>query len=121
MSPFKVLYGRKSTTPISWVNLFDRIMVGPEILQEMERLVKIVQQNLKEAQERHIIYANMKRRHHEFKIGEHVYLKVKERRSSLNIGSCCKLVPRICGPFEILNRIRAMAYQLALPTNRKHY
>jgi transposase InsO family protein len=32
MSPFKVLYGRKCTTPISWDNPVDRIMVGPEML-----------------------------------------------------------------------------------------
>jgi hypothetical protein len=29
MSPFEVLYGRKCTTPISWDNLVDRIMIGP--------------------------------------------------------------------------------------------
>jgi hypothetical protein len=33
--PFEILYGIKCTTPISWDNLADRIMVGPEILQEM--------------------------------------------------------------------------------------
>jgi transposase InsO family protein len=43
MSPFEVSYGRKCTTPINWDNLVDRIMVGPKILQEMERMVKMVQ------------------------------------------------------------------------------
>jgi hypothetical protein len=46
----------------------------------MERMVKRVQQNLKEAQDRNKSYADLKRRHQEFKIGGHVYLKVKARR-----------------------------------------
>jgi hypothetical protein len=47
LSPFEILYGRRCTTPISWDNPADKLMVGPEILQEMENMVKKVQQNLK--------------------------------------------------------------------------
>jgi hypothetical protein len=65
-------------------------MVGPEMLQEMENMVKKVQHNLKEAQDRHKIYADLKRKHQEFNVGEHVYLKDKARRSSLKLGSCSK-------------------------------
>jgi hypothetical protein len=89
------------------------------MLHEMERMVKRVQQNLKEAQDRQKSYADLKRRHQEFQIGEHVYLKVKARRSSLKLGNCSKLAPRFCGPFDILTRIRPVAYQLALPANLK--
>jgi hypothetical protein len=52
LSPFEILYGRKCMTPISWDNPADRLMVGPEMLQEMENMVRKVQQNLKEAQDR---------------------------------------------------------------------
>jgi hypothetical protein len=50
----------------------------------------------------------------EFKIGEHVFLKVKPKKSSLKLGSCTKLATRFCGPFEILDRIGPVAYMLAL-------
>jgi len=60
MIPFKVLCGRKCTTPITWDNPIDRIMVGAEMLQEMERMVKRVQHILKVAQDRHKRYANLK-------------------------------------------------------------
>jgi hypothetical protein len=42
MSPFETLYGRKCNTPISWDNLVDREIIGPELLREMEeKLLKI--------------------------------------------------------------------------------
>jgi hypothetical protein len=43
LSPFKVLYDKKCTTPISQDNLVDRLMVGPKMLQEMEYMVRKVQ------------------------------------------------------------------------------
>ena len=53
----------------------------------------------------------------EFQVGDHVYLKVKAQKSSLKLGNCAKMEPRFCGPFEILTRIRPIAYYLALPAN----
>jgi hypothetical protein len=58
LSPFEILYGRKFTTPISWDNLTNRLMVGPEMLQEMESMVRKVQHKLKEAQDKHKSYAD---------------------------------------------------------------
>jgi hypothetical protein len=56
------------------------------LLHEMEKMVKMVQRNLKEAEDQQKSYADLKRRHQEFKIGDHVFLKVKARRSSLKLG-----------------------------------
>ena len=42
---------------------------------------------------------------------------MRPKKSSLRLGSCAKLAPRYCGPFEILSRIGQVAYQLALPPN----
>ena len=40
-SPFEILYGRKCNTPISWNNPVDRLVLGPELLKEMEQIVKL--------------------------------------------------------------------------------
>jgi hypothetical protein len=82
-------------------------------------MVRNVQQNLKEAHDKQKSYAYQKRRHLEFQVGDHVYLKVKAQKISLKLGNCAKMEPRFCGPFEILARIGPIAYQLALPANLK--
>ena len=41
-------------------------------------------------------------------------LKVNPKKSSLKLGSCTKLAAIFCGPFEILDRIRPVAYMIAL-------
>ena len=48
-SPFEILYGHKCNTPISWNNPVDRLVLGPELLKEMEQIVKQVQESLKVA------------------------------------------------------------------------
>lgn len=85
----------------------------------MELIVKQVQQNLKEAQDRQKSYDDLKRTFREFEVGNHVYVMVKPWKSSLRLGNCVKLFPRYCGPFEILARIGPVAYQLALPATIK--
>ena len=51
----------------------------------------------------------------EFNAWDHVYLRVKARKSSLKLGICAKLSPRYCGPFEVLEIIGPVSYKLALP------
>jgi deoxycytidine triphosphate deaminase len=69
---------------------------------------------MKITQYRQKIYADNKRTHTEFKVGDHVYLWVKPKRSSLRMGTCAKLEPHYCGPFEVLERVGPLAYRLAV-------
>ncbi|XP_073037559.1 uncharacterized protein [Primulina eburnea] len=101
MAPFEALYGRRFT--------------GPEMIHEMEQKVKLIQQRLKAAQDRQAAYANKRRRPLEFQQGDRVFLKVSHFRGTMRFGMKEKLAPRYVGPYEILQRIGTLAYQLALP------
>lgn len=52
MSPFEVLYGRKCKTPLSWSGPKDKLMLGANMLEEMEEMVRKVRVNLKATQDR---------------------------------------------------------------------
>jgi hypothetical protein len=53
--------------------------------------------------------------HIEFKVGEHVFLKVKDKIISMRLGNYLKLEAQYCGPFEIIERIGLVACMLILP------
>jgi hypothetical protein len=74
---------------------------------------------MKIAQDRQNNYAEMKRNPREFKAGDHVYLRVRPRKTSLRMGACAKLAPRYCGTFEVLDRVGPVSYRLALPPTVK--
>ena len=67
----------KCRTPVSWNRLEDRIIVGPEMLKEMEEQIIQIHQRLKEANDRQKSYANAKMTPRELSVGEKVLLKVK--------------------------------------------
>jgi hypothetical protein len=63
----------------------------------------------------------MKRTPREFKAWDHVYLRVRPRRSSLRMGVCANLAPWYYGPFEVLDRVGLVAYRIALtPAVKEH-
>ena len=76
---------------------------------------------MKASQDRQKSYANKHRVNREFGVGDHVYLKVRVKKSSLKLGSCAKLSSRYCGLFEVLEIIGPVSYRLALPTSTRDH
>ena len=116
MSPFEALYGRKCRTLLYWNQTGERQVFGPKILEEAERQVQIIRDNLKTAQSRQKSYADHRRRELTFEVGDYVYLKVSPMRGLRRFKVKGKLSPRYIGPFLILERKGEMAYQPELPT-----
>ena len=48
-------------------------------------------------------------------MGDHIFLKISPMKEVMRFGKRGKLSPRYIGPFEILDRIGALAYRLAVP------
>ena len=117
MAPFQALYGRPCRTPLSWDNLEDRVILGPDMLLDLEQRVKRIREHLFTAQDRQKKYANKHRIDHQFLVGDKVFLRVRPRKSPIHYGKGSKLAPRFFGPFEILERVGPVAYKLALPPN----
>jgi hypothetical protein len=90
MIPFEAVYGRNYNTPMSWENLEDHAIVDPDLLWELEEKMVKMRENLKDSQDRKKSYADKGKNHREFKVGDHVFLKVKAKQSSLKLGKCSK-------------------------------
>jgi hypothetical protein len=114
MGSFESLYGRKCNTPVSWDNPTNNVVIGLELLKDMEEHMVNLKKNLKVAQDRKKGYLDKSRACREFKVGEHVFLKVKEKMSSLRLGSFPKLAARHCGSFQVLKKICPVAYMFSL-------
>jgi hypothetical protein len=80
MAPFEMLYGRRCQTSLCWSETRERKVFGPNILQEAEKQVRMVRENMLIAQSRQKSYANHGRRELSFEVGDFVYLKVSPMR-----------------------------------------
>jgi hypothetical protein len=89
------------------------VILGPKFLKDMEDQMVKSKQNLKATHDRQKSYADKNNTTNEIKVGEHVLLKVKSKKISLNLGNCAKLATRFYSPFEILDIIGLVAYMLA--------
>jgi hypothetical protein len=80
IAPFEMLYGRMCRTPLFWSEIGERKVFGPDILQEAEKQVCMVRENLRVAQSRQKSYTGHRRRELGFKVGDFVYFKVSPMR-----------------------------------------
>ncbi|WVZ93662.1 LOW QUALITY PROTEIN: hypothetical protein U9M48_039627 [Paspalum notatum var. saurae] len=115
MSPFQALYGRRCRTPLHWDQPGEKQLFGPGIIEDAERQVRMIRENLRIAQTRQKSYADNRRRDLEFAVGEYVYLKVSPIRGLPRFKVKGKLAPRYIGPFKIIDRKGEVAYQLEFP------
>jgi hypothetical protein len=98
-----------------WSETRERRVFGQDILQEVEKQLRMVRENLRVAQSRQKSNADHRRRELSFEVGDFVYLKVSPMRGLHHFKVRGKLAPRFIGPFKILEKRGEVAYQLELP------
>ena len=115
MALYEALYGRRCRTPVCWTKLDEHKIIGPDLVQDTEEKVHIVQQRLKATNDRQKSYANLKRKDIEFEVGDKLFLKVSPWKKIFCFRRKGKLSPRFIGPYENLERVGPVAYRWALP------
>ncbi|TQD95179.1 hypothetical protein C1H46_019202 [Malus baccata] len=115
MAPFEALYGKACRTPLCWSEAGERSLVGPEIVDATNANIRFIKANLKAAQDRQKSIADKHSKDREYKIGDYVFLKLSPWKGVVRFGKRGKLSPRFVGPYQIIERIGAVAYRLELP------
>jgi hypothetical protein len=115
MAPFEMLYGCRCRTPLFWSETGERKVFRFDILQEAEKQVHMVRENMRVAQSRQKSYADHKRRELSFEVGDFVYLKVSPMRDLRRFKVWGKLASRFILPFKISDKRGEVAYPLELP------
>jgi hypothetical protein len=97
-----------------WSEAGEWEVFGPDILEEVEKQVRMVRENFWVAQSRQKSYVDHRRRELNFEIGDFLYLKVLPMRGLHHFKVRGKLTPRFIGPFKILEKRGEVAHQLEL-------
>ncbi|XP_024628765.1 uncharacterized protein [Medicago truncatula] len=75
----------------------------------------MIQEKMKSSQSRKKSYHDERRKDTEFQVEDHVFLRVNLVTGVERALKCRKLTPYFIGPFEIIEKVGAVAYRIALP------
>ena len=114
MAPYEALYKRKCRTPMCWIELSEKKVIDPDLIQETEEKVRMIRERLKVVADRQKSYTNLKRKDIQYEIGEKVFLKVSPWKKVVRFGRKGKLSPRFIGSYEVIDKVGPVAYRLAL-------
>ncbi|KAL7145472.1 hypothetical protein ABFS83_07G086400 [Erythranthe nasuta] len=121
MSPFQALYGYQPPQ-VGYGPWLEIKTAGVEQwLIDHTKMIQHLKSLLQKARDRMKMQADKHRSEREFAVGDWVFLKLKlYKQLSLKKSPIWKLMPKFCGPFEILKRIGEGAYcWLKLPEAAK--
>ena len=76
MAPYEALYSRKCRSPIHWDEVRERRYLGPDMVDQAIKAIKVIRQQMKTTQSRQKSYVDKRRRPLEFKVGSKIFLKI---------------------------------------------
>ena len=115
MAPFEALYGRRCRTPLCWYESGESALLGLEVVQDTTEKVKMIQEKMIASQSRQKSYHDKRRKEIELQVGDHVFFRVNLVTGVGRALKCRKLTPRFVVPFQNIQKVRVVAYQIALP------
>ncbi|GKB54856.1 putative reverse transcriptase domain-containing protein, partial [Tanacetum coccineum] len=113
-APFEALYGQKCRSPVMWAEVDESQLIGLKIVQETAGKIVQIKERIKTTRDHQKSYADKRRKPLEFNVGERVLLKVSSWKGVVRFGRKGKMAPRYVGPFDIVERVRPVAYHLRL-------
>ncbi|XP_069154478.1 uncharacterized protein [Solanum lycopersicum] len=117
IAPFETVYGKICMSPAGWFEVGESSIFGPEIIHEALEKVRVIRDRMATVYSRKKSYADNKKRPLEFDAGDQVYLKRSHIKGLMRFCRKRKLNSRYVGPYEILQRVGEVAYELALPAD----
>jgi hypothetical protein len=121
-SPFYLNYGQHPTTPLVLLRgekPKSRDTSVDAFVSRMQANLDSARAAIKTAQERQVTQANKHRRHHEFHVGDSVYLSADHFKPLQGIDTRKKFRARAYGPYRIKRVLSSVTYELDLPPNIK--
>nr|GEU95709.1 putative reverse transcriptase domain-containing protein [Tanacetum cinerariifolium] len=85
-APFEALYGRKCRLPVSWTEVGEAQILGPELIPETTEKIVQIKQRMQAARDRQKSYADLKRKPMQFQVGDKVMLKVSPWKGVVRFG-----------------------------------
>ena len=114
MACFEPLYGGRCRSPVGWFEVGESSIFGLEIIHEAIEKVRMIMDRLATSYSRQKYYADNRKRALDFEVVDQVYLKISPMKGVMRFGKKGKLSPRYIGPYEILQWVGNVAYELKL-------
>jgi hypothetical protein len=115
-TPFQVVFGKPPPTLAQYVEGFTNLEAVHNELLDRDRILELLRKKLEKAQAAMKHFADHRRIHHPFKVGDQVLVKLRPyRQTSVGGHNNKKLGNRYFGPFKILRQMGDVAFELQLP------
>ncbi|XP_026400578.1 uncharacterized protein LOC113296487 [Papaver somniferum] len=120
MTPFQALYGYQTPHLAFPLHSTTSVQAVQDYLHDRDHMLQMLREDLLKAQTRMKFFVDKHRTERTFAVGDMVFLKLQPyRQTSVAICKNFKLSSKYFRPFEIVQRIGAIAYKLKLPVGSR--